>query len=79
LAVAPKATVTVNAVGKGDFSSTDRFKKKLMHRKHEKQLKQIASRRQDETLKMSKAITYRPVGVIRSEHTKPEKTPIQPD
>jgi len=27
---------------------------------------------------MSKAITYRPVGVIRSEHTKPEKTPIQP-
>jgi tRNA-Thr(GGU) m(6)t(6)A37 methyltransferase TsaA len=27
---------------------------------------------------MSEKIVYRPIGVIRSEHTKPEKTPIQP-
>jgi tRNA (adenine37-N6)-methyltransferase len=27
---------------------------------------------------MSESVVYRPIGVIRSEHTKPEKTPIQP-
>jgi len=27
---------------------------------------------------MSESIVYRPIGVIRSEHTKPEETPIQP-
>lgn len=27
---------------------------------------------------MSESIVYRPIGVVRSEHTKPEKTPIQP-
>jgi tRNA (adenine37-N6)-methyltransferase len=27
---------------------------------------------------MSDNIVYRPIGIIRSEHTKPEKTPIQP-
>ncbi len=27
---------------------------------------------------MSESIIYRPIGIIRSEHTKPEKTPIQP-
>jgi len=27
---------------------------------------------------MSESIVYKPIGVIRSEHTKPEKTPIQP-
>jgi tRNA-Thr(GGU) m(6)t(6)A37 methyltransferase TsaA len=27
---------------------------------------------------MSENIVYRPIGIIRSEHTQPEKTPIQP-
>ncbi len=27
---------------------------------------------------MSENIVYRPIGVVRSEHTKPDKTPIQP-
>jgi tRNA-Thr(GGU) m(6)t(6)A37 methyltransferase TsaA len=27
---------------------------------------------------MSESIVYRPIGIIRSAHTKPEKTPIQP-
>jgi tRNA-Thr(GGU) m(6)t(6)A37 methyltransferase TsaA len=27
---------------------------------------------------MSESIVYKPIGVIRSEHTKPEETPIQP-
>ena len=27
---------------------------------------------------MSESIVYRPIGVIRSEHTRPEDTPIQP-
>jgi tRNA-Thr(GGU) m(6)t(6)A37 methyltransferase TsaA len=27
---------------------------------------------------MSESIVYKPIGVIRSEHTQPEKTPIQP-
>ena len=27
---------------------------------------------------MNESITYRPIGVIRSEHTEPEETPIQP-
>ena len=27
---------------------------------------------------MSESVVYKPIGVIRSEHTKPEKTPIQP-
>lgn len=27
---------------------------------------------------MSESIVYKPIGIIRSEHTQPEKTPIQP-
>jgi tRNA (adenine37-N6)-methyltransferase len=27
---------------------------------------------------MSESFVYRPIGIIRSEHTRPEKTPIQP-
>jgi len=27
---------------------------------------------------MSESIAYRPIGIIRSEHTRPDKTPIQP-